>query len=271
MDKCFICNGQFLFFIKTRNFEILKCQKCGLGKTKNLKANLGDYHRDNTYLQEENLFTNIFQKRVNLINKFIGRRKVLEVGCSTGLMLELFKKKGFLVKGIEISQKAAEKAKQRGIDVILKPFEKVYFKDKFDAVVFNHTLEHLQRPDKVIKQAAGIVNNGGIIYIDLPNFGSLSAKIFKAGWLPLLPREHLWHFTRKSLEILLNRNGFKVVFVECASGVWDVNNPYLELWKSFTSFRRRFFMNIISFLPGLFLTKLKIGSDLMVIAKKAYV
>jgi len=53
--------------------------------------NYKNYHRDKDYLANESLFRNIFLNRVNLISKFINKGKVLELGCSTGVMLKLFK------------------------------------------------------------------------------------------------------------------------------------------------------------------------------------
>ena len=266
--NCTICNG-YLFKVGVVNkHKLFKCNDCGLGVTKGDNLQKGDYHRDNTYIAEEGLFRNIFKKRVDIILRFKKIGRILEIGCSTGLMLSILKKKGLQVKGIEISSDSATVAKSRGIDVLTIPFEEVVFKESYDVIILNHTLEHLEDPKKVVKKISKILNKGGILYIDLPNFGSLSAKLLGRRWQALLPDEHLWHFTEKSLSLLLKKFDFNIIYVEKASGIWDLSDPSGELFDSFISFKKRFFVEIVTAIPSLMLTKLNLGSDLMVVAIK---
>ncbi|MBI3485823.1 class I SAM-dependent methyltransferase [Candidatus Daviesbacteria bacterium] len=265
---CPVCKSDTKIFAKFKNHLVYKCKKCGFGYTTNLSAHLGQYHRDEVYIQEEKLFENIFQKRVNKVMNFKKKGEVLDVGSSTGLMLKLFKDKGFNVLGVEISNKAAALSKNRGIDVITIPFEEIQFKKKFDVILFNHTLEHLKDPFLAINKASRLLNKDGLLYIDLPNFGSLSASLKRKNWPYLLLEEHLWHFSLQSLEILLRKNGLKIIFTERASGIWDLNNPFLELFTSLYKFKKRFIINLLTAIPGLILSKLNMGSDLLVIAKK---
>lgn len=268
VDVCLICKSETKLLGEKDGYQIYRCSKCGFGFTKNLNSQSVDYHRDSTYLKEEELFKNIFSKRVKIIQKFKKGGSILEVGCSTGLMLSLFKKRGWRVTGVEISKKAAAAAKRRDLRVFTTPFEKVDLSEKFDLIVFNHTLEHLNNPREVIKKTRAVLKSDGLIYIDLPNFGSFSAKILKTRWPLLLPDEHLWHFSYLPLSMLLKEMGFKVIFDNRSSGVFDFNNPLGELWFSMTHFKKRFFSEILTALPCFIISKLKLGSDLMIIAKK---
>ena len=267
-DLCPVCNLKTKVFAKFKNQVINKCTNCGFGFTKNLSAHLGQYHRDDVYILEEKLFENIFLKRIKKILKFKKKGSVLEVGCSSGLMLKLFKDCGFLVLGVEISRKAAEAAMKKDIEVLTKPFEEIGFKSKFDVIIFNHTLEHLADPFLAIKKASSLLNKEGLLYIDLPNFASLSATLKKDKWPFLLVEEHLWHFSLKSLKILFKNNGLDLVFVERASGIWDFDKPYFELLSSLVSLKKRFIGNFLTAIPTLLLSKLSLGSDLMVLARK---
>lgn len=266
--RCLVCNFKTRFFSKFGSYQIYRCPKCGLGQTLGLGPQTNKYHRDQTYLIEEKLFKNIFLKRVKMISQFSKPSRALEIGCSTGLMLSLLRMRGFEVMGIEMSQEAAGVAKARGIDVVVVPFEKVKLNQKFDLVIFNHTLEHLPDPLEALKKAKLLLRLNGILFIDLPNFDSLVAKILKDRWPLLLPEEHLWHFTRKSLSLLLSRLDFKILKTEKASGLWDVDNPVLELWFSFSGLKKRFFVNLITAIPSLILDKLGWGSGLTIIARK---
>lgn len=268
MNKCLVCKNNTVLYIKKRGYQIFKCEYCGLGKTYGLKIQQGDYHRDSQYLEEEKLFKNIFEKRANIIDKLGFKGKILEVGCSTGLLLSILKNKGWDVMGVEVSKKSAKKAEERGIRVILDDFVKIKTNQKYDAVIFNHTLEHLENPIQVLKKAENLLNKGGLLYIDLPNFDSLTAKTLKANWPLLLPQEHLWHFTLKSLQILLQDLGFKIIYTERASGVFDYKHPIKGILISLMTFKKRFFTESLTLIPSFVTSKLNIGSDLMVIAKK---
>lgn len=266
--NCLICSYPTYEFTKTKNHIIYKCSFCGFGYTGQLNAQTGGYHRDDTYIQEENLFKNIFSRRVKEISKFIKSGKVLEIGCSTGLMLSLFKEKGFNVKGVEISKKAAEIGTGRGIEIITVPFEKVRLNEKFDLIILNHTLEHLEEPLKVLEKAKSLLTPKGYLMIDLPNFDSPMAKFWKKRWAHLLPDEHLWHFTPKSFQILFKKLDFKMLKIKRASGIWDFGNPYKEIFDSLKGLKKRFVNNAFTAVPSLVMTKLNKGSDLLVIARK---
>ena len=266
---CIICKAKACLFAKIRNYEIYKCKVCGFGFTNNLKEQIGDYHRDIEYFEEENLFKNIFLKRIKIISKFVKpHAKILEVGCSNGLMLSLFKERGYEVVGVEISSKAADFAEKRGVSIIRQSFEKINFSEKFDVIIFNHTLEHLKDPIGVIKKAKNILKPKGILYIDLPNFDSFSAKILKGRWPFLLPDEHLWHFTEKAFIKIFKNLSFKIVYVEKTSGIWDLDSPLREIFTSLIKLKKRFFNEFITSKPSYIISKLKMGTDLMIIVRK---
>lgn len=271
MKKCIACRNKLkLFGIKDR-YAIYKCISCGLGHTQDLQPQQGEYHRDTVYIQEQKLFANLFQRRINIINKYKRQPgRILEIGSSTGLMLSLFKKEGWEVTGVEISSSSAEFAIKRGIRTIKKPFEKNNFGDeKFDVVIINHTLEHLADPVTVIRKINQILNDDGILLIDVPNFGSFSARFLKMRWALLLPGEHLWHFTIQSLSIILaNNNKFDVIYKSMPSGIFDFGNPVQELVTALVGFKKRFFMEAVSLIPSLIMTKMNIGTNLTVVARK---
>ncbi|QQG43455.1 MAG: class I SAM-dependent methyltransferase [Candidatus Daviesbacteria bacterium] len=266
--NCFICNQAADLYCTVGDKEISQCKNCGLGITGDLFSQVGDYHRDETYINEPELFKNIFQKRVKIISDFKKSGKVLEIGCSIGVMLQLLQDRGFTVYGVEMSAGAAKIAAGKGLKVIVDKFENIKFKDNFDIIILNHTLEHLENPRRIIKKCFSLLNKGGIIYIDVPNFGSWSARKQGYRWSLLLPEEHLWHFTYFSLEILLREFKFKIIYSERASGIFDLDNPFKELIFALIHFKKRFFSELVTLFPSLIISKLNLGTDLMIIAQK---
>lgn len=63
-------------------------------------------------------------------------RRVLDVGCGTGIASQLFLDRGFEVVGVEPDGRMAAVARRRGVDVVVAPFETwTAPADRFDFVV----------------------------------------------------------------------------------------------------------------------------------------
>lgn len=223
---------------------------------------INNYHRDSDYQKYESLFENIFLTRLKIISKFITKGKLLEIGSSTGAMLKLFKERGWDVRGIEPSGSYLE-ANKKGLNVINTKFEDVKLpQGYFDLIVLNHTLEHMDNPKLVIKKIYGLLKNTGIIFIDVPNFGSLSSKILGKRWPYLLPLEHKSQFTKESLTKLLEDNGFIILDWKSRSGIFEYANPLKELG------RLRFWIDILTSPYCLVASALGMGDSMSFVAKK---
>ena len=268
---CILCGSKrFQPLFGGRRWRLERCRDCGLVKTEAESfLSYQNYHRDQEYQEFESQFRNIFLKRFHLVKKFRDSGRILDIGCSTGTLLSLFKKDGWEVWGIEPSQSATI-AEKRGIIVKKTTFEKVDLpQNYFDVVILNHTLEHLANPLEVVRKVKSVLKKGGLILIDVPNFGGFSARILRSSWPYLAPDEHTYQFTQDSLKKILKKAGFKYLFSESRSGIFDYGNPLGEVLGSFFSFKKRFFADTIG-LPGAFIaTLLNQGSSLSMIGKKA--
>lgn len=255
--KCPVCSNHLFSYID----GIQKCVSCGLGVTvKTPSQNYAQYHRDNQYFENESLFRNIFLKRLQIIEKLKKPGKILEIGSSTGVMLKLFKDRGWEILGIEPSKKACEIANSRGVKTLNTDFESAHLKDRiFDVVILNHVLEHLKNPKLIFDKCQKVLKEGGLLFIDVPNFGSLSAKIWKSYWPYLLLGEHDWHFTHQSLDKLFTSSGFKEIYWEARSGLWDLGK---------LSFKKRLIFSYLTIFPDFVITKLKLGTSLTVVGQK---
>lgn len=269
-ESCSVCGHKLREFLKVEGFKISKCSDCGLGKTYNTLPQGSAYHRDEVYQKFSRQFINIFQRRVNIVTSFHPNPgKVLEIGSSTGLMLSLFRGKGWQVQGLEISSPAAQSAQKWGIDTLTTPIEKVNLPAcSFDVVIINHTLEHLENPPQVLAKIYSLLKDGGLLLVDVPNFGSLGAKIFKSHWFALLPQEHLWHFTFEALSKLLSKNGFHLIQRSSPSGIWDYGSPFREVWQSLNGLKKRFLGNVLLAGPNLLVSLLNQGATLTILARK---
>lgn len=270
MKKCSACDKELRFLGKNDNFGIFRCPSCGLGVTSGIfpRTRYAVYHRDPVYIKEEKRFKNIFERRVNVILRFKKLGKALEAGSSTGVFLSLLKEKRWEVQGVEPSL-AARVAEKNGILTLNTTFEKAELKDgTFDLVIFNHVLEHIENPVEILQKANQVLKKDGIVLIDAPNFASLSARISGRRWRYILPNEHRWHFTPKSLSFLLEKAGFKVIYWEAHSGIWGYGNPLEEIWQAFIGRKKRFFTDMLTAIPAFIFTQLRLGTGLTVVARK---
>lgn len=270
VKNCPICNSKLINYGTVNGFKINKCKNCGLGITHQKDiVDYQQYHRDQTYQQYNQIFENIFQKRVNIITQHIKPPgKVLEIGSSTGILLKSLRDNGWRVTGVEPSKLAAQISVDRGIKTLIGNFEDLNFKSqKFDLVIMNHVLEHLDDPELVVEKIKSVLKSKGWLYIDVPNFGSFSSKLLKINWPYLMPEEHLWHFTYKSLEKLLGNHGFQVVEWQANSGIWDYGQPITGLWKDLINMRKSFIKSSITAIPDWWISKFKLGTGLSILSR----
>src|SRR5258708_39734302 len=95
--------------------------------------NYKKYHRDKTYQENESHFKNIFMTRFRIANYFVKvgtSKKVLDIGASTGIMLDIFKEHGWETWGVEPSISAL-RAKNKKHKILKTYFEKVRLPENY--------------------------------------------------------------------------------------------------------------------------------------------
>jgi SAM-dependent methyltransferase len=58
----------------------------------------------------------------------------------------------------------------------------------FDLVVLDQVVEHVADQPKVVREAARVVREGGVIYVACPNYLRFYEPHYKIFWAPLLPK-----------------------------------------------------------------------------------
>lgn len=269
--KCVLCGSkQFKRLFSVGGKNIVRCRGCGLVKTENFKEpDYKKYHRDQEYQRFENHFRNIFLKRVEIIEKFFRvPGKVLEIGCSVGILLSILKERGWQVWGVEPS-KSAGVARSKGIKVVNEVFEKASLaKAYFDLIILNHTLEHLDNPLEILGKARTLLRKGGRVFVDVPNFGSLSSSLLGRRWPYLAPSEHIHHFEPRTLRKVMGKAGYKVIFESTHSGIFDLGNPVRGLFDELFTRPRSFVKDSISAPGALFTTLIGRGTSLSMVGQK---
>ena len=155
-------------------------------------------------------------RRFKYLNKFTkGKKKILEVGCSSGFMLYDLKKKGNICHGIEPSgffQKYLKKNKIK----LFKNLKKLVQQEKnYDIIMHFFVLEHIRNPVEFLSEQLLLLKKGGKIIFEIPCYQDALHQLYD---LPEFERfywsvAHPWYFNENSLRFLLKKlkKKFKII------------------------------------------------------------
>jgi SAM-dependent methyltransferase len=97
---------------------------------------------------------------------------VLSVGCAFGAELQVLKKRGFFTVGLDPERRflLVGKTRSNADDFIQAIGESIPLRDdSFDLVVLFEVLEHVMKPDVVLKEISSVLKTNGILFLTVPN------------------------------------------------------------------------------------------------------
>jgi SAM-dependent methyltransferase len=226
LDERPLLRGFDRLYSRPGDYFVVPCASCGSGRTLPLVSSDElaafypseyDAHRLPANPVLRVLATALFERRYRRV---LGSRpfsalterppgRLLDVGSGRGDLGVVLGRSGWRVTGLEPSPEAVAEARRRGVETVEGTLtQPARVGGRYDAVVFNHSLEHVVEPFEDLSAAHGLLQPGGLVLITLPNFGCWQARRFGSRWFHLdLPR-HRTHFTEAGLEALLRRTGF---------------------------------------------------------------
>jgi 2-polyprenyl-3-methyl-5-hydroxy-6-metoxy-1,4-benzoquinol methylase len=198
--------------------DIVECLRCGLAfsdplpSDEELRAFYGsaDAYCE-AYGQEDFQWQRRQHERdVRRIEKRIGRvGRILDVGCSYGLLLDVAAARGWDVWGIEPNEIAANRAAMRAgvrLEHVLvgRLVDMPSEWNGFDAISMSHVFEHFVDPHEAIRRAATALRSGGVLAIQTPN--RMCPYVWRHG-PDYRPVEHPYYWTFKSLRMAATAAG----------------------------------------------------------------
>jgi SAM-dependent methyltransferase len=143
-----------------------------------------------------------------------GGGRLLDVGCSGGLLMEYAAGRGWEAEGIEPSTEAVEDARSHGLTVHQGLYQDLSFEPGSFHVVHSKLVgEHLPDPRHHLAWAHDALAPGGILCVQIPNdFNPLQLAardaLGKPDWW-VAPPFHINYFSFDSLERLMASAGFE--------------------------------------------------------------
>lgn len=218
------------FAVDYQGFQLCRCTSCGLQflSPRPTFEQLAEKVYNETYHAEPDAPAHLneasrykYERQYKTIENLLGRMgKILDVGCGNGTFLSYGQPRGW---------------EAFGCDIVLSPYvrdnksfplwegrllEIDFGGAHFDAIRFNHVLEHTQNPLAELERSRALLNPGGLIYISVPNIAGISTHLKnlqsrlhlkKRRWRHYAALHHLWFFTPSTLRRLIEQAGLRVL------------------------------------------------------------
>ncbi len=227
---CPICKNTNLSSLRVAKDYYL-CPNCQLVWLK--KFPKATYRKD-YYQGKSTLFSALFAPIAFLFHKiresYLNKNNVnlwIDMGAGAGEFLKIVSAKEKI--GVEISSAGRQLMEENNLKT-LTPLQFLGSKNlSAEVISFWHVLEHVEKPWEYLRAAKKNLREGGAIVIGVPNIDSLEFKFFGKDWFHLAPEYHLWHFSPKSINLMLENEGFKVSSIN----FWSPEHTIAGLLQSF--------------------------------------
>lgn len=133
---------------------------------------------------------------------------VLEIGCSVGYFMKAVAPYVDRVYGTEWDEKAGQYIRDSfpEFTVAKNPQD---FGIKFDRIFMFHVLEHISDPVSFLSALKGMLNPGGVIYIEVPNVDDVLVRTYRCRDFMnfYYKKAHLYNFNKKGISYILEKAG----------------------------------------------------------------
>lgn len=225
---CANCGTVASFFEKEKYPLVKFCNTCGAWLCNmDSELNLTEIYSEKyfngeeytNYQSSEKIHKKNFVRKIKMLKSagllFDSNTRVLEIGCASGIFLDVLKAAGYKnIMGVEVSDYAREIAQKKGHKVY-SPFDPEFAKI---ASAFNPQLlcawdvwEHLENPAQVFKDLISFGDSSLGVAVTTVDSGQFSPKLRGVKWRQFHPPSHLNYPTRKSFELFFETNKMKIV------------------------------------------------------------
>ncbi|MCC7400894.1 MAG: class I SAM-dependent methyltransferase [Chitinophagaceae bacterium] len=214
--------------VSGETFPVAECGSCSLRFTQDVPGAeyIAPYYKSVDYIshtdKSKGLIGILYKKVRNrtlirkrkLIEQETGCKKcnLLDIGSGTGAFINEMIRQGWQATGIEPDDGARSLAKKLyGIDMENEGRFYQLPADSFDVITLWHVLEHIHDLAGYVQRLKLLLKKNGKLFIAVPNYTSLDARIFKEFWAAYDVPKHLYHFSPRSMQRLIEINGMKII------------------------------------------------------------
>ncbi len=168
----------------------------------------------------------IWRTRLRRMARLCGKGRLLEYGCGPALVGQVAVEEGWRVDALDVGEWIRELQPHRDFPLHIGTIREQRWPDGcFDAIYAQDVFEHVRQPREEALELARLLRPGGVLYVHVPNYASLTVRLGVSRFAYNEPPGHLNYFTPASLRNLLHRTGFARV---------ELSSDHLEFqdfWK----------------------------------------
>jgi SAM-dependent methyltransferase len=243
LESCLACGGHGLSPLALRyeyqgaSYPLLECRSCGMrflgvqpmgSSLARLYAELYfqcDFRcgRSESSAFDEGGFVGENRGLLDAFERLTPAGRLLEVGCASGWLLKHAAARGWRVQGVEPAPAAAAFARSLGLDVFNGDLLEARLPaESFDLVYLGDVLEHVPDCRATLSEVARVLIPGGYVYLRGPITTNSLARGLALALYRSVGREivlheppyHLWEFTPRSLNRLVQAVGLESVWLQ---------------------------------------------------------
>jgi len=160
-----------------------------------------------------------------------GEGRLLDIGCNEGRGLKVYSKNGFQAEGLELNERAARVAREKGFTVHTCSLQEFQPSRLYDVVVLSNVLEHSLNPMEMLADVRRILKDDGQVWISCPNSKSWQRRLFGRDWANWHVPFHIVHFSALTLKSVLLESGFtKVEVGQITPALWVAANLIMAVF-----------------------------------------
>jgi SAM-dependent methyltransferase len=163
-----------------------------------------------------------------------GGRRVFDIGCGNKPYESIFTQKNIIYKGCDVVQSNLNK-----VDILCEATAIPEPDGAYDTVLCTQVLEHVDDPEKVMREAHRILEPNGYFILSIPFAWELHEEPYD-----------FFRFSKYGIDAMISRNGFKAVTIKANGGKWAAIMQ-LNLNAIYSSFQYPGFFRKV--LKGMFL------------------
>jgi len=208
-----------------KDYDIVACEECGFVYADNIPSqdDFNDYyekmskyefcHKDGVV---SNDYIEHYKKLVDFIIPHIKDKnaKILDIGCSTGGLLSIFKLNGYFnLLGFDPSPACVKTTKELyDIKATINNISNFNTNEKFDLIILSDVLEHLVDFNDSMHKINSLLKDQGLLFIKVPDAERFDLYI--SAPFQQFSVEHVNYFSQYSIKNLLSKFCFDIVGTE---------------------------------------------------------